>query len=245
MLETFILLLLGHLIGDFLIQTNWMIARKSSAGVLTLHVALVTAVTALVLGAAPLEMLAILFLTHLLFDALKIRFDGGFSGFLIDQGAHIAVLIALAGLWPTVYATGLWGPEGPLAPFLQGAIDLYPQAAAIAAGLIATLVSARYGIEIFMEGFTLSRRKLGAGLRDGGRYIGLLERALVFLFVMMDQFAAIGFLIAAKSVLRFGVSTQDRAMGEYVIIGTLLSFGWAIATASLTHVALVSLTTGS
>ena len=37
-----------------------------------------------------------------------------------------------------------------------------------------------------------------------------------------------------KSILRFGTVKDDRRVSEYVIIGTLASFGWAILWASAT-----------
>ena len=41
-----------------------------------------------------------------------------------------------------------------------------------------------------------------------------------------------GFLIAAKSILRFdSANRDDRMASEYIIIGTLASFGWAMAVA--------------
>ena len=68
------------------------------------------------------------------------------------------------------------------------------------------------------------------GLPGGGQAIGYLERSLVFFLVLTNQLATIGFLIAAKSFLRFG-AVQERKASEYVIIGTLASFGWAFAVA--------------
>jgi len=43
---------------------------------------------------------------------------------------------------------------------------------------------------------------------------------------------AIGFLIAAKSVFRFGdlKESKERKLTEYILIGTLLSFGIAMIT---------------
>ena len=69
------------------------------------------------------------------------------------------------------------------------------------------------------------------GLKDAGKWIGILERALVFTFIVINQFSAIGFLIAAKSVFRFGdlSKSSDHKKTEYIIIGTLLSFSCAIA----------------
>ena len=44
----------------------------------------------------------------------------------------------------------------------------------------------------------------------------------------MGQPEGVGLLMAAKSILRFGAVKDDRALSEYVIIGTLASFGWAM-----------------
>lgn len=55
-----------------------------------------------------------------------------------------------------------------------------------------------------------------------GRIIGLLERLFVVIFVLMGQYAAIGFILAAKGVARFQ-DFKSRTFAEYVLIGTLLS----------------------
>ena len=64
------------------------------------------------------------------------------------------------------------------------------------------------------------------GLHNGGSMIGMLERSLIFIFILLGQYAAIGFLIAAKSILRFGEvkENRNRMDAEYIIIGTLTSF---------------------
>ena len=78
------------------------------------------------------------------------------------------------------------------------------------------------------------------GLPSGGKLIGLLERGLIYVMILAGQPAGIGFLIAAKSVLRFE-ATSDEKKAEYVIIGTLASFGWAMITAYTTLWALAAL----
>src|SRR5690606_11914951 len=67
-------------------------------------------------------------------------------------------------------------------------------------------------------------------LQNAGKYIGMLERLLVFVFIVSDHWEGVGFLIAAKSIFRFSDLTQakDRKLTEYILIGTLLSFGLAI-----------------
>lgn len=68
------------------------------------------------------------------------------------------------------------------------------------------------------------------GLKSAGKIIGILERVLIFTFMIIGQYEAIGFLIAAKSIYRFTdlKSSSERKFSEYVLIGTLLSFIIAI-----------------
>lgn len=76
------------------------------------------------------------------------------------------------------------------------------------------------------EGFDRDEVGFPRGLRAGGKIIGQLERSLIYLFVLVDQPQAVGFLIAAKSIFRFGelMRSENRMEAEYIIIGTLLSF---------------------
>ncbi len=63
------------------------------------------------------------------------------------------------------------------------------------------------------------------GLPDAGKWIGRIERFLILTFILIDQFQAIGYLIAAKSVFRFGdlQDPKNHQRTEYILIGTLLS----------------------
>lgn len=73
------------------------------------------------------------------------------------------------------------------------------------------------------------------GLTEGGRMIGYSERLLIYVFVLADAPAAIGFLVTAKSIFRFGEVTGEakRKHAEYVIIGTLVSFAYAVTVSYL------------
>lgn len=67
-------------------------------------------------------------------------------------------------------------------------------------------------------------------LTRAGTYIGITERILVMLFVLLNQYAVIGFLIAGKSILRVDRDNDKdaRKKTEYVLTGTLLSYAIAI-----------------
>lgn len=77
----------------------------------------------------------------------------------------------------------------------------------------------------------------GAGVVDvgefnRGRIIGILERVLLYGFVLQAQYGAIGFILAAKAFTRFK-ALDDRPFAEYVLIGTLLSACLALANGGL------------
>lgn len=63
------------------------------------------------------------------------------------------------------------------------------------------------------------------GLVAGGELIGYLERVLILTFTLLGTYAAVGFVLAAKSIFRFGElnKSNDRSMTEYVLIGSLVS----------------------
>lgn len=68
------------------------------------------------------------------------------------------------------------------------------------------------------------------GFVAGGRTIGRYERLLVFIFIITSSPIALGFLIAAKSIFRFGDLTDatNRRKAEYILLGTLMSVTFAV-----------------
>lgn len=67
---------------------------------------------------------------------------------------------------------------------------------------------------------------------NAGKWIGYLERILILTFIFTGNIEGIGFLLAAKSVFRFGElnKAKDIKTTEYVLIGTFASFTIAIMT---------------
>jgi hypothetical protein len=64
-----------------------------------------------------------------------------------------------------------------------------------------------------------------------GRWIGILERLLIYVLVVIGAAAAAGLVVAAKSILRFPeISGKPATIDpEYVLIGSLAS--WLLAFA--------------
>jgi hypothetical protein len=65
---------------------------------------------------------------------------------------------------------------------------------------------------------------------NAGRFIGVLERLLAYVFVLHGQYTAIGLILAAKGFARFR-EMDERDFAEYVLIGTLLSMTAAVLVA--------------
>ena len=68
------------------------------------------------------------------------------------------------------------------------------------------------------------------GMENAGRYIGWLERALLYGLVLLGSADAAALVIAAKSIARFPSFAEEK-FAEYYLIGTLLSLLIAAATA--------------
>lgn len=73
-----------------------------------------------------------------------------------------------------------------------------------------------------------------------GATIGALERLLIVTFILTANQAAVGFVIAAKTLARFK-QLDDREFAEYYLLGTLASVSIAVATGLLAAAALATL----
>jgi len=132
--------------------------------------------------------------------------------FFIDQALHLAVITGVV-YW---YLQN----QGFNFPFTVSIHGIF-----IALALIACTSPANIFIRKFMEANGILPMQENT-LLNAGRIIGSLERVISFILIAFNQFAAVGFIIAAKSILRF--KDLDTPKTEYVLIGSLLSFGIAI-----------------
>ena len=230
MTDVFIALLAAHLIGDFPLQSDRIAQNKHKLSHLTLHTGVIIALSILLLGNIHAIILAVIAVTHAAADYLKAtRLPDNFITFIVDQAIHILVIATLAYVYPATYEQGIW-PTTPIEPFyIDGLIAI--------AGFIICVFTGAYVIKFFTAPFRdeLPEEQFD-GLAKGGFYIGCLERALVFVFVVAGQTLSVGFLITAKSLLRFGEikDAAQRKIAEYIIIGTFASFGWSLLVSSIT-----------
>ena len=234
----FIKVLLAHLLGDFIWQPNSWVAnkevKKHKSIYLYLHILLHGVLVALLVGEIQFIPYAILIaVTHGIIDVIKLSFqktNTKRNWFLIDQMAHILILIGVVLLyenqqidlnWFTsqfwILITGILFLTKPTSIFIKTIISIW----------------APENDNNFQDN----------SLANAGNYIGTLERLFVFCFILTGHFEAIGFLLAAKSIFRFGdlKEAKDRKLTEYVLIGTLISFGIAIVTGLIVQALILQL----
>ena len=101
--------------------------------------------------------------------------------------------------------------------------------AILVVGVVALLtVPANWAIRLLLERI----RAVPTGGSDGaGRWIGIMERLLIFLLVVGHEAGAAALVVTAKAILRFPEITGDEPhlSAEYVLIGSLASWLLAIA----------------
>lgn len=227
MFELLIKIVLSHLLGDFVFQTDKMVknigAKKFRSPYLYLHVAIHLAIMLLITGfqkdyVFPIVILA---LSHLAIDSvtkiLIVRKIKEINNLILDQTLHaLSIFIFILCLfevqieWHKIFSK-----------------DNY----LLLAMLILLLSTCSIIISKIMSLFDYSPPN--KGLEDAGKVIGLLERLFIFYFVVSGFWEGIVFLLAAKSIFRFGELKDGKGVKhtEYILIGTLLSFGLAILVA--------------
>lgn len=219
-------LLLAHFIGDFFLQPKYWVKEKEKKKLKSLklyfHVAIHIVLLFLILWDLSLwPIILIIGSLHLIIDALKLIIQNKKTKrlwFFIDQALHIIVIIS------TYYI------------FTKKTLDLNTIFTEQNIILITCLVFLTRPVSIIMKTiftkWNISKlTENNESLKDAGEYIGILERLLVFIFIIVNHWEAVGFLITAKSVFRFGdlKESKHRKLTEYILIGTLISFGIAIA----------------
>ncbi|MFW9927992.1 MAG: hypothetical protein ACFFD1_01215 [Candidatus Thorarchaeota archaeon] len=74
---------------------------------------------------------------------------------------------------------------------------------------------------------TLNKAPEDFGVPKAGLVIGMLERTIILTLGLLNQYGAIAFVILAKTMARFK-QLEERYFAEYYLIGTLLSFVFAL-----------------
>lgn len=217
-----ILQLLAHLVSDFYLQTETSCKNKADNAFKSRHLyyhALITFACAWLFSLSLGYWWAALMISvlHLVIDGLKSVCKNVKGAFFFDQLLHLAVIVAAVVTFNNIGEISFptWLPETKVLLWIVA--------------FVFCLRPANFFIQNIFKEAKISVPTNGdenQSLPNAGHVIGNVERMLTLVFVMLGQYEAIGFLLAAKSLLRF--RETDTVKSEYVLVGTLLSFGMAI-----------------
>ena len=256
---TLLAIIAAHFVADFWLQGDGDLASKRQFR-LSAHLAHAATHVLVAYALTGLwfvwQIPVVVFASHLIIDGLKeasLRWlaprdvagepvtHWKFWAIIFDQLLHLLVLFAM------VAFLSLYGriSREPCWIALLGS-EAWLKALAFLSGAVLAIFAGSVLIGILIQPLLQEIRRAPQskdispeqrGLENGGKFIGQLERAMILLFILSSQPAGVGFLIAAKSIFRFGElkDNQTRMEAEYIIIGTMLSFIWALAIAWLTQ----------
>jgi Protein of unknown function (DUF3307) len=225
-------LVLAHLAGDYLVQSRDVALGKHRASLLGMHLALHGALLLMVAWTEPQTLrlwiaLAVLLAAHGAIDAWTSRRTPRDLRLLtLDQGLHAVTLFAAVWIARPEQGAAI---SGTLAAAVRD-----PRAWTIGAGALGAVWAGAVLVGRIVAPFAAALGKAGEagrpGLERAGWTIGVLERALVFLAMLLRAEALVGFVIAAKAILRLPEARDPahRALAEYYLVGSLASVFWAV-----------------
>lgn len=233
------LILLGHIIGDFYVQTDKIAEKKkSSIKYMLIHCLMYTIVMGIcfyILSRkieGTLIISIFVFLSHLSIDLLKNKCEknadkNAYKVFLIDQAIHIMILLLCVYIVKQQF--GFQMKNELLINGMRMNVRNCVVVASAAfvcwkpAAIFVSLVFKIIPETIDQANQTMKVK--GSIENEGakiGFWIGVLEREIILMLGLIGQFGAIGFVLTAKSLARFK-QLENKSFAEKYLVGTLLS----------------------
>lgn len=229
-MSIFYLLVLSHLLSDFVFQGKTLARRKKESLFVIAGHALVFLISSSVLlfllqphivSGNLVILLLVLTFAHFLFDATKNYLEKifprwSFEWLILDQILHIGFI---ASSWMVFAAV-------PLLDFIRclKAESLSDKVILICVGYVIMWGGTHFVRRLLEKAPPIKTEPTEYNV---GMIIGNLERILIYTLVLVGQYAVIGLVLAAKSIARFE-ELKKRDFAEYYLIGTLMSYLIAI-----------------
>lgn len=217
-MEIVIKLLFAHIIGDFFIQPDkWCKLKKEKSRaaliVLTVHALIISFLSYLLVADWHcLWIPTTILISHFCIDLIKNKqvFES-VKIFTADQLAHMIVIMCIAYIYT----------RQPIINIQQN----YESLILYATSYLLVLTPASIFIKLFTKRW-IPKDSNAESLPNAGKWIGYLERVLILTFIFTNHIEGIGFILAAKSIFRFGDlnRAKDVRTTEYVVLGTFMSF---------------------
>mgnify|MGYP003302350400 CR=1 FL=1 len=237
------LLMISHLLGDFYFQTDSMSEnKKTSCRPLVLHVIIYTLTVfcmyALATGRYQEYTGTVFWLGvfHFVIDYGKIEIEKRCKNqnkyalllLAVEQIFHLVILWTFRQIFPfeinfrylSFFPIYLLGEVGEILTW-SIAVLLCGKPAAIFVGMVFKSIPQTIQSAEKRENKESNEAGQSESLKIGS-WIGILEREIILILGLLEQYGAIGFVLTAKSLARHS-QLNNRAFAEKYLVGTLLS----------------------
>ncbi len=235
----FMLLLLGHVLGDYYIQTN-NVARKKEDSLRWLFVHCICYWFTILILCAPIMSWEIFSvgtgaaILHTLVDVLKFVYIRSIrkqdkmtliidrNVYFADQLLHLLCIVVISYI-AEVYIAGLY--ENPLIIHFFDTLGI--SGYKILTWLVAILLIHRPANITISKLLAIFRPESSPGDKDksnsAGKLIGTIERIIILILISIGEYSAIGLVLTAKSIARYDKISKVKDFAEYYLLGTLIS----------------------
>lgn len=242
-MKLFLYLVLAHIVGDFFLQNQHVCDEKRDKVLCSPymygHAFVIFVLSSIVMFSVKFWFAALIIgISHLCIDSIKsfiekklkskgTVFENRFSLwlFVLDQCIHI-IIILIVSWWLVKYHN--WSQ-----PEFMKVVNARYLLVIIAflmcskpANVLIRLILDYCQVKTIKGDVVDNSVKEDASFKSGA-LIGVFERWIILAFMLVNQYLTIGYLITAKSILRFGEGERNERI-EYILAGTLVSFAIAI-----------------
>lgn len=237
-----VLFLIGHVLGDFYLQSNALAVNKNESfaklgehGLIYLFSML--GILLPVFGFSFVKWVVFVAVIHFLIDAGMAQLNKNQESierkqiaiYVFDQVAHLVTILMVSGFISSRLATVQY------TRLFSILIDSsYIEIEVILAWLLAIAITMR-PVSITISKILYQYQPTTADAEDvghpgAGSLIGILERLIILVMLSQNQYGAIGFVLTAKSIARYNKIAENPQFSEYYLLGTLLSMLLVIIT---------------
>lgn len=229
--EYLLLLLLGHVAGDFYTQTQEMADRKEKDRKWVLihsgcYWGTMLSIGFPVMSVSVFWCMTVAAMLHMIIDLAKYEYlswkNRKDNLFFIDQFIHIIVLTVMA--YGMVDAQVVLNECGIVKHFFE--VAEISEKAVVLWILALLLIGKPANIviqKLLMPYKPEEKKEVKENDKNAGRFIGTIERIIMLIFLSIGQYSAIGLVLTAKSIARYDRISKDKDFAEYYLLGTLLS----------------------
>lgn len=231
------MLIVAHFLADFTFQPADLALKKTEKfSFLFIHSVIYVATLSIAIFlfldfSSAILLNIVIAVSHFLIDWVRKTLDRKFRkkavffiSFLVDQILHISILVLLFYIFNLSTKSNQlydciqkWGYLNKLIIYVLIFVIVWDPAAVFIKKLFAYIINENACADEEND-------------PQIGRIIGKLERVIIAALVLCNQFGAIGFVLAAKSIARFR-QLEDKIFAEKYLVGTLTSTCIAFITA--------------